>query len=236
MDSTPQRRPRLRSLAAAGCAAWLAACAGVPVPPAPADDGPRDHVIYVISNGWHTGIVLVRDDIPPPRIPEAADIPDATYLEFGWGDREYYPSPRPTAGMALAAALTPTSAVVHLAGRATPPQSVAPDIEVLAVPVSTVGLERLTARLDAAFDRPDDGPAEPVAPGLYPDSRFYPAHGTFHLFNTCNTWIARKLAAAGVPVSTDVITADALMQRLRAALAKMPRPAPGVAIDRPGVN
>jgi uncharacterized protein (TIGR02117 family) len=214
----PLLRPLMRGLAVAGCAACLAACGGVP--PAPMNQGPAEHLIHVISNGWHTGLVLARDDVPPGRIPEAADVPDARYLEFGWGDREYYPSPRPTIGMALGAALTPSPAVIHLAGRDAPPQPSAPGIEVLAVPVRAAGLDRLTAHLDAAFDRPAGGRAASIAPGLYPDSHFYPAHGKFHLFNTCNTWIAHKLAAAGVPLSTDVMTADELMQRLRDALAK----------------
>jgi uncharacterized protein (TIGR02117 family) len=218
------------SLRVAACVAWLAACAPVAAPPAPLDRGPADHVIHVVSNGWHTGIVLAREDIPPGRIAEAADFLNARYLEFGWGDREYYPARRQTIGMALGAALTPSPAVIHLVGRGAPPQSTAPEVEVLAVPVTAAGLERLTAEIDAAFDRPPGGRAASVAPGFSRDSRFYPARGKFHLFNTCNTWIAEKLAAAGVPLSTDVTTADALMRRLRDALAKMQQAAP----DRPG--
>jgi uncharacterized protein (TIGR02117 family) len=191
------------------------------------DRGPADRIVYVVSNGWHTGLVVARSDIPPGRIAEAADFPDARYLEFGWGDREYYPARRQTIGMALDAALTPSPAVIHLVGRDAPPQSTAPEVEVLAVPVTAAGLDRLTARLDAAFDRPPGGRAASVAPGFSRDSRFYPARGKFHLFNTCNTWIAEKLAAAGIPLSTDVTTADALMGRLRDALAEMDRAVPG---------
>ncbi len=213
-------RPMLRGLGVAGLAAWLAACGPGAVPPAPVDNGPADRVVYVISNGWHTGLVLARADVSPGLIPEAADFPDARYLEFGWGDREYYPSSRPTVGMALAAALTPSPAVIHLYGREAPPRPSPPDFEVLAVPVTAAGLDRLVAYLDADFDRPVGGRAASVAPGLYRDSRFYPAHGRFYLFNTCNTWTARMLAAAGVRLPLGVITADDLMQRLRGALAK----------------
>jgi uncharacterized protein DUF2459 len=54
----------------------------------------------------------------------------------------------------------------------------------------------------------------PLGPGLYGDSRFYPAHGQFHLFNTCNTWAARALQAAGYPMSSPII-AGALLSQAR---------------------
>ena len=172
--------------------------------------------IYVISNGWHTGLVLARGDVPAGRIPEIADFPDAAYLEFGWGDREYYPNPRKTLGMALGAALVPSPAVVHMAGLARPPSEAHPGMDVLAVPLADDGLARVVAALDASFERPAEGPARAIAPGLYGDSLFYPARGSFHLFNTCNTWVAEVLAGAGVAVSpAGVVTADDLMNRLR---------------------
>lgn len=199
-------------LAVAICTDLLAARKAGTVP---VDEPEAAHTVYVISNGWHTGIVLARADVPAGRVSEAADFPEARYLEFGWGDREYYPTPRPTIGMALAAVFTPTPAVMHLAGRSSPPSSSAPGLEVLAVPLTATGLDRLTARLDAAFDRPEGGRAASIAPGLYANSRFYPVHGRFHLFNTCNTWTARKLSAVGIPVANGVMTAEDLMQRLR---------------------
>ncbi len=215
---------RLGRLAGLACAGWLVACAPPPQP-LPLDEGEAVHTIYVSSNGWHTNIVLSRDALPPGAIPEAADFPQAAFLEFGWGDREYYPSPRPTMGMALAAALTPTPAVMHLAGLPRPPRELSREAEVLAMGLSAAALERLIERIDASFDRPAGGRGETVARGLYRDSWFYPAHGRFHLFNTCNNWTARMLSAAGVGLSpSGVQTAEQLMRRLR-DLPNVRRPA-----------
>jgi len=206
---------RLGRLAGLTCAGWLVACAPTPQPLL-VDEGEPVHTIYVFSNGWHTSIVLSRDALPPGSIPEAADFPEAAFLEFGWGDREYYPSPHPTIVMALAAALTPTPAVMHLAGLPRPPQELYRKAEVLAMRLSAEALERLIAQIDTSFDRPEGGRGETVARGLYQDSWFYPAHGRFHLFNTCNTWTARMLTAAGVGVSpSGVKTAEDLMTQLR---------------------
>jgi Protein of unknown function (DUF2459) len=106
---------------------------------------------------------------------------------------------------------------MHLVGLHQPPQQSYPEGEVLAIALTAAELDRMTAGIDADFERPLGGRATAIGPGLYPDSRFYRARGRFHLFNTCNTWTARKLAAAGLALSPNgVITAGDLMRRLRA--------------------
>lgn len=217
----------IRLVAALLALMLLAGCAGTeerpfePLPPP--SPGESAHTLHVISNGWHTGLILARAAIPEERIPEIAHFPDSRYLEFGWGDRTYYPAPKPTMGMALSAALTPTDSVVHLHGRAFVPANEG-RLQVVPFTIGDEGLARLVDRLSAAFARPEEGEgtaqAPIAAPGLYQDSLFFEAHGRFHLFNTCNTWIARKILAAGVEVNQRVITADALMNSLRNALSK----------------
>ena len=196
---------------------WLAACGGgsVPVPPA-ADGVARPHVVHVVSNGWHSAIVVARPDLERTGlVPEAADFAGAPFLEFGWGDRTYYPARDKTLGLALAAALTATPAVMHVAGLAATPDRIYADADILTVPLTEAGLHGLVAEIDAGFQRPGGGRATAVSRGLYAHSSFYLAHGEFHLFNTCNTWTARTLRAGGAAVSpAGVITADDLVGRL----------------------
>lgn len=200
------------------CAAWLAACGAAPPAP-PMDSGPRSQAVHVVSNGWHTAIVVPHAEVAATGlVPEAAQFPDAAFLEFGWGDREYYQAAEATLGMTLRAALTPTPAVMHLAGRARVPEP-REGREVVRAMLTEAGFRRMLRAIGAKFERPEEGPAEPVAPGLYPESRFYDARGSFHLFNTCNTWTARMLRAGGVAVSpAGVVTAGQAMARLRAAV------------------
>lgn len=196
-------------------AAWLAVFA--PASSSSLPGGEAAHTIYVVSNGWHTGIGLAREDLPPGRVPEVADFPEAPFFEFGWGDRNYYPAPKPSFAMALDAALVPSPAVMHLVGLHWPPHQSFPKSEVLAVVLSAAQLDRMTTAIAASFDRPAGGRAAVLAPGLYATSRFYPAHGRFHLLNTCNSWTARILAEAGLPLSGfRAIRAEDLMSRLRA--------------------
>ncbi len=189
-----------------------------PLPPT--DHGPRTHAVRVVSNGWHTAIVIGRAElVATGLLPEADDFPDAVFLEFGWGDRVYYPAREKTLGMALDAALTGTPAVMHLAGLARPPELTYADVEVLSFALSQEEFRHLVGAIAGDFERPEGERATPVSRGLYPHSKFYNARGTFHLFNTCNTWTARMLRAGGVNLSpSGVITADDLVARLRAAV------------------
>jgi hypothetical protein len=94
-----------------------------------------------------------------------------------------------------------------------------PGSEVVLVPLTESGFRYLVGAIAGEFKRPKGARAEPLSRGLYPDSNFYEAHGTFHMFNTCNTWTARMLRAGGVKLSpTGIISADELMARLRAAM------------------
>ncbi|MBW7861811.1 MAG: DUF2459 domain-containing protein [Rhodocyclaceae bacterium] len=198
----------------------LCACASVRDDLVPAAPGEAVQRMYVVSNGFHSGIVLARADLPGHLLPETADFPHAAYFEFGWGDHIYYPMQEPPFWHALRAALLPTAAVLHVVPHTGAPRP-GPGFEVIELSVSTAGLQAMIERIDRALSRGSAPRAASVARGPDAHSLFYPAHGSFHLFNTCNTWTARKLAAAGVPIApAGVLTAPELMRRVRAAGAR----------------
>ncbi len=203
------------------CAIGLAACAAAEPLPA-SDRGPRGHAVRVVGDAWHTAIVIARAEaVATGLLPEADDFPQAAFLEFGWGDRVYYPAREPSIAMTLGAALTATPAIMHIAGLARPPERAHGDAQVVPVALSQDGFLSLVGAIAGDLERPGGGRAAPVSRGLYPDSYFYRARGSFHLFNTCNTWTARMLRAGGVKLSpSGVVTADDLLARLRAAPAR----------------
>lgn len=191
----------------------LVGCAGSPAEPP--DGGPRDRLAYVTSNDWHTRIAIATADLPPGILPEVGDFPGVPWLAFGWGDHAYYPMRDPPRRLAVKAALLPSPAVLHIVPMAAPPRP-APGFEVVALALTGAEHDRLAQGIAATVRREGAPRAVATAPGLYPESRFYPAEGRFHLFNTCNTWTAGQLRAAGLPVrSSGVITAEELMRQLR---------------------
>ena len=193
----------------------LGACATPPPnPPLPQDGGPRV-AIYLVAHDKHSGIAVRRADIPAGLWPESRDFPQADYLEVGWGDRDYYYGRNQSWGAALRAALgSDNPSVLHIAGVRGSLTDNFPASEIIEVRLSRNGFERLVRYIHDAYDRAGAPVAAPLGPGLYADSRFYPARETFNLFRTCNVWTARGLRGAGLPVE-DSITKDGLMSQAR---------------------
>ena len=182
--------------------------------PALAEDG--GVTILVTSNGWHTGLVVARTDIPAGLVPETTSFaPNVRWFEFGWGSAEYYPLHDPGMLDALRAAAG-SAAVMHVAGLTIPVNQMFPAMEVVTLPLTRTQFGRLIAEIDAAFARNGQAVAAPSGPGLYRFSRFYPATGRFTALHTCNTWVAETLQGAGLAVdAAGVERADDVLRQLR---------------------
>jgi len=198
--------------------AGLAACAATPMAPAAqAEAPPTARTLHVVGHGWHTGIVLRAADVPADAWPARADFPDAQYLEIGWGDRDYYQATDPGAWLALKAAFWPAPGVLHVVAFDGAVERYFGAAEVIELDVSEAGLQRLIKHLRASHELDAAGRPVVLGLGLYGRSRFYASRERFHLFKTCNVWVATALREAGLPLTpTLTVSADALMARLRA--------------------
>jgi len=163
-------------------------------------DSEREQVVYVVRRGWHSGIALAAADWPQQDSSLLSSFPDARYLEFGWGDAAFYQADKPTAGMALAAALWPSPTVMEVVPLQTALPPGTGDFESVAVHVTDAELKAIASSIDASFVHPisPTGKTYPTASG---DARFYGARGKFHLFRMCNRWTSELLALAGCAVS-----------------------------------
>ncbi len=169
---------------------------------------------FLLVDRWHAGVVIKVSDLPGDLVPERRDFPAAQYLEFGWGDWDFYQAPNFNLRYALKALLFSTKSVLHVVGFSGPVAHYAPYRETIKFNLPRHDFERVVGYIDKSFARTGGGAAAPLGRGLYGDSRFYPARGTFHLFNTCNTWAAHALQAGGYPLSS-AITANTLAAEAR---------------------
>lgn len=213
-----------------GLAAGLSACGAAPVAQAAATSAvttvttvpsPASYSVHVVNHGGHAGLVLRASDVPAGAWAAKADFPDADYLEVGWGDRAYYMAADPGAWLGLQAIAWPTPGVLHVVGVDAAPERYFPGAEVLEIAVAPAGMQRLLEHLRQSHEF--DGAGQPVTlgPGLYGHSLFYASREQFHLFKTCNVWVATALQAAGVQVTPALtLTTERLMVQLR-PLAKL---------------
>ena len=172
---------------------------------------------YVVGHGWHTGLVIRARDLEE-RLPElAASLGAASLVELGWGDAAFYRASEPTASLALRAVLFPTATVLHVVAiPETDLRAYFPGSTVITLAVPASGYERLLDHLIETFARTAEGGLIALEPGLYGESRFYRAEGSFHAFNTCNSWVARAVATTGYPLrTTAAVTADGVLNELR---------------------
>ena len=192
----------------------LVACAAPPKGLFPPDPHKPFRTIYLVSHGWHAGIVVRRTDIPAGIWPQHKDFPEAEYLEIGWGDKDYYMTPQPHLGITLKAGLLPSASVLHVVGFRGAVTHYFPQSEVISIDLSEAGFERLCAYLASSYAEDESGHRKPLGPSLYGDGQFYLSRESYHAFNTCNVWSARALHAAGCPITpASALTVDTLMAR-----------------------
>ncbi len=170
----------------------------------------------VLDHGWHTAIVVRRADVDRALWPEVDDFPEATFIEVAWGDREFYMARPATLWLATKAAFLASGSVLHVVGFSAPVAHYFAESEVVELRLSRRGFDAMTRFIHEEYQRDREDRALRLERGLYGSSWFYAARSRYHLFNTCNTWIARALSMAGLAVTpSGVITADEVVRQVR---------------------
>jgi len=177
-------------------------------------DGDQAATVLVVRHRWHTGIVLPADRLTPPLAFLDEAFSDSAWYEIGWGDNDFY---RRTDNLWLLgkALFWPTDTVLHVVGLDRHPADLPnSDVEALCLPAE--GLAHLQATLAEDFKLDADGRPIAADPGLYGDSRFFPARGNFWFGRTCNTWTAQRLRDSGVEIRTFMtLRAKSVMAQIR---------------------
>ena len=193
-------------LALALVLSWLA-------PGAAADPGATP-VVYLVSHGWHVGLVLQRDDLLAVRPPARLPAPAREHIEVGWGDGDFYPAPKGTLSLALRAAFCSRSSVLHVAGFDGPVAAMFPGQKIVALELTPAGFAALARYVETSLAETAEGRATVVAPPIYGEGAFYLARGHYRLLDNSNTWAARALSVAGCRMQVDTtITAGAVLQQ-----------------------
>jgi uncharacterized protein (TIGR02117 family) len=157
--------------------------------------------VYVVSHGWHTGLVVPARAIQQ-QFPELRTrFGNTPFLEFGWGDRDFYQAEEITTGLTLKAIFWPTESVIHVVAVPEKADEYFSASRVEKLCLSDGEYASLRRFIANSFHENEHGKLFALNEGLYGDSQFYKGTGRFYLMNTCNKWTAKGLKSAGLDVS-----------------------------------
>lgn len=137
-------------------------------------------------------------------------------VDIGWGDEVIYQEAEIRSCSAVRAMMIPSSSVIRVEGfDADMKDVVAWSGRAAMFRLSDVEFIRLCEFIDASLMK--DGDGKPVVASRHGgEVIFFRSPHLYHMFNTCNTWIARALNHAGIDISpVCVITAGTLFRRMK---------------------
>ena len=180
----------------------------------------QEKTIFVVDHGWHTGIVISGKDIGSELAFLRPYFGRTAFYELGWGDREFYQSNEITSGMTVRAMFWPTPSVMHIVAIPRAPKSYFSGSKTLSIKLSPKGHQLLRESIAASFKRDKQGKVIKTKPGIYGRSFFFEGEGNYYMTNTCNTWTARVLYDAGLPVRPFLtLTAGSVMDQSKDAMS-----------------
>ncbi len=142
------------------------------------------------------------------------------YLSFGWGDRAFFMENSHDLKTVFAALFLPTPTVMHVWGH--------PDLRDLQSPSFHLKQLHLTRKnylalmnfINQGFQPDSHRQYQYLKKGLYPESAFYEAVGSYSLLRTCNTWTAEALRTANVNTPTWAALAPPILYQLKSDCSK----------------
>lgn len=172
-----------------------------------------DFEIFIIKQYWHTAIVIHSEDIDKNKYRFMKYFDKYNLIDFGWGDELFYQHSDFDLYLGARAILTPTSSTLRIEGINLPKELFFEYSELVAkLSVNKNQLEKILGFIEDTFYKVDGDYIllNSVADKIF----FFKAKGYYHLFNTCNTWLAKCLSQAGFDIETNIILTEQLFSEI----------------------
>lgn len=169
-----------------------------------------DREIFLIKQRWHTAIVLQTSDVDSSIFPVIKNFSNFNMIDIGWGDEEFYQYPDFDWELAFKALFYPTPSTLRVEGISISRELFFDLSEIVVrLLVSDSQFNAILKYIDNTFYRDEFG-EKILSNRASGQIIFYAANGKYHLFNTCNTWLARCLRNSGLDIKTDIILTEQL--------------------------
>jgi len=156
--------------------------------------------VYVVNYGFHTDLMIRTKDIPAGALPFSENLFRSTYVQMGWGDRDWIMAPAdPGMCVVLKAVFLRTASAMRVERSDYPPDRIPGSVDVVQLRVAEGGFRGLLEYISGTLVRKPDGEVTELQHGEF--SAYYATEPKYHMFNTCNVMTMRALERAGFPVS-----------------------------------
>lgn len=175
----------------------------------------EEYRIYFIKQRWHTAIVINIKDINSESFREFDVFKYYKLIDIGWGDEEFYQIPGFDSGLAYKALFHSTPATLRIEGIGISKEEYFNLSEiVIELVVSDMQFRDICNYINQSFNLDTEGNVQVLNKQAGGKIIFYKAKDSYHLFNTCNTWLAKCLNQAGICVEDNILLTEQLFNEL----------------------
>ncbi len=177
----------------------------------------QDKKVYIAKIDWHVGIILKLDENSVKNIKALENFKDFNFVDIGWGDADFYQSNDDfDLYLASKAILLPTESVIRIHGYN---QSIDQIIDwrdyAIEVRLQNDQYEKLCKFIDNSFSRDSANNLLITSERNNKRVTFFSSIHKYHLFRTCNTWVAEALYFADQNIDpSNIITSEELFYEL----------------------
>ncbi len=171
--------------------------------------------VYVVSQGWHSGLVVPSACLPDSIWPKAYPFEEYPYLQVGWGDKDFYQNKESfNLWYGVKAAVWPTESAMQVVGLRKISNLQYYASQTISLELDNKQLDSLCSFILSEFSYDSVGKLIPLEDGLFGESRFFLGSRTYYFPRNSNVWTARALEQAGMDISPIWYqTQGALMRR-----------------------
>jgi uncharacterized protein (TIGR02117 family) len=160
-----------------------------------------DEIVYIVKHEWHTGLVVNRTSAEKYLPSLKKEFNNSDFIEIGWGDKDFYMAEKETLWLGLKAVLWPTKSVIHVSAFNIHPEIYYKNNKKFKLELVAADYNNLLDYINKSIYIDEIGNNILLSDKQNKTSRFYLSKEKYHLFKTCNVWIAKSLKEAGISIN-----------------------------------
>lgn len=176
----------------------------------------QERTIYIAKNYWHTGVIISIDKEAVKLLPTLKFSKENNFVDIGMGEKDFYMSPSREILPAAKAILIPTDATIRMAEVPGDTSFLRRTSDFLIeLKLENNSFRKLLIFVDSSITKNELGEEIIIEARANGSIMFYESTESYHLFNTCNTWLANALKYSGMDIDpSNVITSKELFREL----------------------